>query len=422
MRDHCIRKVVPAGRRSGKSERGKRYLARQAMRVKHRYFAGAPTHDQAKRIFWEDLKLLTFAYALGENYISEGELKIWLPNGSTIQVLGFDKPQRFEGEPWGGGLIDEFGNLKPGAWEENISPALDTLDPRMPDYLAWVWLMGVPEGLNFYFDISEYARTSGNPNWRNYHWKSADILTPAQIEEAKRTRSLRQFKQEYEASFEGASGRIYEDYSDANLTSETIGSAEQLHWMHDFNYTPMSSAIAVLRAGRQYVLDEIILTSAVARQAAIEFVERYQNHTHRHVMLYGDPAGKAGEKHGQVSNYTEIEKVLRASGWTVTRKVKAAAPAIRDRQNAVRARICNAAGDRTLFCNPSRAKYAHKGLQTVQLMKGSAFIEQPSEFQHVTTAIGYWIDYEWPVLVDTGAPQPTPVVPIPSVSHFGRGR
>ena len=43
--------------------------------------------------------------------------------------------------------------------------------------------------------------------------------------------------QEYEASFETAEGRIYDDYAQANQASETIQSHEQLLWHHDFNPT-----------------------------------------------------------------------------------------------------------------------------------------------------------------------------------------
>jgi hypothetical protein len=53
--------LVPAGRRSGKTERFKRFLVKQANRVPGAYFAGAPTHDQAKKIFWDDLKSFTLS-------------------------------------------------------------------------------------------------------------------------------------------------------------------------------------------------------------------------------------------------------------------------------------------------------------------------------------------------------------------------
>ncbi len=115
------------------------------------------------------------------------------------------------------------------------------------------------------------------------------------------------------------------------------------------------------------------------------------------MLIYGDPAGRAGEKHGQVSSYIEIEDMLKSNGWKFERKVKKAAPAIRDRQNAVRAKILTASGDVGLFVNPAKAKYADKGLATVQLKKGSTFLEEDGDYQHITTAIGYMIDYDYPI-------------------------
>lgn len=410
-------KVVPAGRRSGKTERAKRYVVREAMREPGPYFVAAPTRDQVKRIYWSDLKRLCFTSVLGDKSVSESELQIRLPNGSTISLIGLDQPQRMEGVFWAGGIIDEIADVRENAWAENISPALDTYNPTRPDYRAWCWLIGVPDGLNHYYEMAEYAKTSGDPEWKLYTWRSADILPADVIEAAKRRMSPRQYRQEYEASFETASGRIYEDYGNQNWTKEVIKPHEQLLWFHDFNFTPMSSGIGVRRNGNDlYCLDEIILTSATSRQSALEFVERYKNHQNRKLIIYGDPAGRAGEKHGHASDYTEMEQVLRANNWQVERKVKVSAPAIKDRQNAVRAKILNASGETSLFVNPERCKYLHKGLATVTMKKGSTFLEEETEYQHITTAVGYCIDYEWPITNK----KDVKVNPIASVNHFNR--
>jgi hypothetical protein len=217
---------------------------------------------------------------------------------------------------------------------------------------------------------------------------------------AKSIMSAKQYKQEFQASFESANGRIYEDYSKDNHTTATIEPHEQLMWMHDQNYTPLSSAVGVRRDDGLYLLDEIVLISAVSRQSALEFVEKFKNHQNKHVLIYGDPAGRAGEKHGHSSDYNDIEDVLRENGWNFTRKVKKAHTAIKDRQNAVRAKIRTADGVCSLFVNPQKAVYCDKGLATVQLQKGSTFQEdQTNEYQHITTAIGYCVDVEWPVTV-----------------------
>jgi hypothetical protein len=166
---------------------------------------------------------------------------------------------------------------------------------------------------------------------------------------------------------------------------------EQLCWFHDFNYTPLSSGIGVIREHQRrkapFLLEEIILTSAVARQSALEFVDRYKDHKNRHVLIYGDPNGKDGEKHGQKSDYIEIENVLRGSNdMDVQRRVKPSTESIKDGQNAVRAKIRNAADEVSLFVNPKTAPWTHKALATGQLKQGSTFIEEDSDYQHIGTA------------------------------------
>lgn len=389
--------VVPAGRRSGKTERLKRFIAKRAMRGPgdELLFLAAPTFAQVKKIFWADMKKLTFS-VMHEKQPSETELILRLPRNVEVHLIGLDKPERFEGIPWDGGGIDEIADIPASAWEENIYPALNTYNPTKPGYRPWSWLTGVPEGLNHFYDMAEYARTGSDPSFKLYHWKSSEILPAEVIADAKRHMSARQYRQEFEASFETATGRIYEDYGPKNYTAQKIAAHEPLYWFHDFNYTPLSSGIGVQRGDKFLCLDEIILTSAVARQSALEFVDKYKNHLNKTVYIYGDPSGRAGEKHAQASNYTDIEAVLRDYGWRFERRVKPAAPAIRDRQNAVRAQIMNAAGEVSLFVNPTAAPYTHKGLATVQLKKGSSFIEEETDYQHITTAVGYMIEYEKP--------------------------
>lgn len=397
--------VVPAGRRSGKTERFKRFLSLSAMQNRdQKYFAAAPTRDQAKKIFWDDLKLLTFS-SLHFRSPSESELKIFLPNGTEIHILGLDKPERIEGVNWTGGGIDETADVKSSAFEANIMPALNTVDPRRPEYRPWCWFKGVPDGLNHYYKMAQLAESPANPEYQLFHWKSAEILPTDVIEAAKRTMSKRQFSQEYEASFETATGKIYEDYSKENYTDEIIKAHEQLHWAHDQNFTPLSSSVSVVREDKLYILDEIVLTSAISKQSAQEFVEKFKNHKNKHVFIYGDPSGRNGEKHGHRSDYVEIEGVLKRSGWAFTRRVSRSHPAIKDRQNAIRAKIKNAAGEVNLYINPATAPWSHEGIATVQVKEGSTFLEdQTNQYQHITTAIGYQVHVLWPIETDVVKP------------------
>lgn len=388
--------LVPAGRRSGKTERFKRFLVKQANKIQGQYFAAAPTHGQAVKIFWNDLLSLTLSVT-HEKQPSISDRIIYMNNSSEIHIIGLDKPQRIEGIPWTGGGIDEFADLKEEAWEANIYPALNTVNPTRPDYRAWCWLLGVPDGLNHYYELCQKAEAGVSDDYKVFHWMTEEIF-PEMAAEAKKVMSIKQYNQEFRAAFETAGGRIYEDFSKINSTSETIQPHEQLCWSHDQNYTPLSSCISVIRGNDLYILDEIVLTSAVSKQSALEFVEKFKDHKNKTIRLFGDPAGRAGEKHGHASDYTDITDVLKNNGWRVKNEVAKKHPAIKDRQNSVRAKIKPASGEPSLFVNPKTAEWSYKGLQTVQLQKGSTFQEdQTNKYQHITTAIGYMVHKIWPI-------------------------
>src|SRR6185436_10838521 len=163
--------TVPAGRRSGKTELGKRKLVRKALGAttpwNPRFFAAAPTRDQAKRIFWDDLKALSPTKFLAGRP-SESELMIQYVNGAQLCVVGLDKPERIEGQPWDGGVITEVANVKADAWPKNIRPALS-------DRNGWCDLEGVPEGRNHYYELDKAARAQmkergAGSEWGSFTW------------------------------------------------------------------------------------------------------------------------------------------------------------------------------------------------------------------------------------------------------------
>ena len=116
------------------------------------------------------------------------------------------------------------------------------------------------------------------------------------------------------------------------------------------------------------------------------------------MKLYGDPYGNIGSKHGHRSYYHIVTDILQAHGFEVINNVKKSHPSIEDRQNSLRALICNMLSERRFFVNPEKAKWSYKGLSTVQVKKDSAFQEdEKNQYHHITTAIGYWSETEFPV-------------------------
>lgn len=389
--------IVSAGRRSGKTERLKRKISKIASKVPGNYFIAAPTYSQVWMIYWQDMKQLCFESLL-KTPPSESKLIITLNNDSKIFLIGLDKPKRIEGVPWTGGLVDETAYVKESAIMNSVLPALDTKDPLRPGYKPWCYFIGKPDGTNHFYDLYKYAETSNDPEWSAWSWPSSLVLDKETIDAAKRRMSKSQYEQEYEASFLTTSNTIYPDYNSNNHTNVIQLPNEELHYFCDFNYTPMSHGVAVIRGDNVFITDEIILTPAIARQAAVEFCERYKGHLNKTIYIYGDSSGRNGEKHGFESDYLAMELVFREHGWRTHRCVPKANPRISDRQNAVRAKICTASGHRSFFVNPVTAPWINKACETVSHKKGSAFLEDDSDqYQHITTAFGYFINYRFPI-------------------------
>lgn len=403
--------TVPAGRRSGKTEQAKRKLIRCALRGtafdKPRFFAGAPTRDQAKRIFWDDLKEMVPQDLLAGRP-SESELAIRLVNGSEIIVLGLDKPERVEGQPWDGGVLDEFANMKAHAWAANVRPALS-------DRGGWCDLIGVPEGRNHYYDLDRAARAEmlekgAASEWGAFTWKSAEILPAAEIASARRDLDPLTYAQEYEASFVNFEGQAYYGFSAtthcARLEYNPRGT---LAICLDFNVDPGIAVVVqeqilpngILGTG---VIGEVYIprnsnTPAVCRKLAAD----WSGHQGA-VLVYGDASGGArGTAQTQGSDWAIVDSALgQVFPGRYRRKTPPANPAERARLNAMNTRL--RAGDETirLMVDPSRAPHVVKDLEGVRLLKGgSGEIDKKADamLTHLSDALGYYVEREFPIVV-----------------------
>lgn len=403
-------RVVPAGRRSGKTERAKRHLVRKAFQPTPwddpRYFAAAPTRDQAKAIYWADLKAMVPPWALAETP-RESDLLIRLITGAEIQVIGMDKPQRIEGRSWNGGILDEYANMKEQAWRENVRPALS-------DRQGWCWLVGVPEGRNHYYDLYRAAQADETGTWAAFHWVSADILPPEEVESARRDLDELTFQQEYEASFVNFEGRAYYVFDERKHCARLAYDPKRtIAFCFDFNVEPGVAAVAQEQRlpngldGTGWIgevwIDRNSNTPAVCRKLLTDWRE----HEGR-IICYGDATGGArGTAKVDGSDWDIIKRLLRGGtdglpgfGDRITFRVPAANPPERSRVNAVNTRFQNGAGDVHMMVDPSRAPHLVKDFEGVALLKGgSGEIDKKHDLKltHISDAAGYYIVTEFPV-------------------------
>lgn len=414
-------KVVPAGRRSGKTELAKRNLVVELLSANKpwddpRFFAGAPTREQAKRIFWPDLKAMVPRSLLARQP-RETELIIPCINGAELQVLGMDKPERVEGAPWDGGVLDEFANMKEQALQENVRPALS-------DRKGWLWLIGVPEGRNHYYDLYKYAISGVDPEWDGFTWKSADILDPAEVESARRFLDELTFQQEYEASFINFEGRAYYPFLETTHTAplrHLYNDAAALVLTFDFNVEPgTASVIQELTLPGQYekdhrgipLLDRPITGTAVIGEVYIprnsntekvcaRIAKDWGNHKGI-VKCYGDATGGArGSAKVEGSDWDIIKRCLSATfDDRVFYNVRAANPAERARVNSVNTRLVNGAKEIHLLVDPQHAPNVVKDFEGVRLLEGgSGEIDKKAtpKLTHLSDGIGYYTEREFPV-------------------------
>lgn len=411
--------VVPAGRRSGKTEIcGKRKLVLKAM-IGGRWpdwrgFAGAPTRDQARRIYWTDLKRLV-PQALQLRPPSESHLVIYLINGSEIHVLGMDKPERIEGPPWDHGVLDEYANMKPQTWTQHVRPALS-------DRKGTCDFIGVPEGRNHYYDLYRDAQAQAMharknriiPEWDAFHWVSSDILDPEEIVAARRDLDDLSYQQEYEASFVNFSGRAYYAFLEqTHCASLKYNPRSDLVFCFDFNVAP--GVVAVIQ--EQYMPSrgkgEELWGSGVIGEAYIpqnsntylicdKLIQDWGKHKGR-IFCYGDATGGAG---GSAKVLGSDWQLIKEKLWNhfsmnnVFFNIPNNNPRERDRINAINSRLKNTYGEVRMMVDPSKAPFTVKDFEGVTLVEGGAGnIDKKKDprLSHLTDAIGYYVWREYPV-------------------------
>lgn len=392
-----------------------------------RYFAGAPTRDQAKRIFWDDLKAMTRGVTDGRP--SETELMIPLVTGAQLYVVGLDKPERIEGQPWDGGVLDEYANMKPQAWTANVRPALS-------DRQGWCDLIGVPEGRNHYYELHTRAEAlmlefGDKSEWGAFHWISADILPASEIEAAKRDLDELTYLQEYEASFVNFEGRAYYPFDrGTHCAVLPYKPRAPLIFCFDFNVEPGVAAVCqeVTLPG-QYErgpegllqLDKPITGTGVIGEVWIprnsntpavcrKLIEDWGHHQGP-VLCYGDATGGArGSAKVQGSDWDLIKAELRPKfGDRLLIKVPPANPAERARVNSMNTRLRSGDGVIRFMVDPVKAPHVVKDLEGVTTLKGgSGEIDKKADPQltHISDAVGYYAVGEFPIVKRTASVQP----------------
>ena len=387
-------RVAVCGRRFGKTHLAIRELCKFARHPDSRCWYVAPSYRMAKQIAW--LKLKKKLRSLNwVKKVNEQELSITLINDSEIALRGADNYDSLRGVGLDFIVLDEFADIEQEAWSEVLRPTLS-------DKQGHALFISTPKGIsNWSYNL--YMMMTENKDWMSWQFSTIQggRVPKEEIESAKRDLDERTFRQEYEASFETYAGRIYyafdrtKNVKDFDITN--VSNLDVIYTGWDFNIDPMSIVVATREGDTLYVIDEVRMYSSNTQEAVEEVRARYPK---TKIWAYPDPASR--QRKTSAGGVTDLT-ILQNAGLVV--KAPNAHTPVRDRINAVNARLCDTTGVRHLYIHP-RCKYVIEGLERQIYKEGTVTPDKDNDYNHMMDALGYMIDYLFPLKRerDTTAP------------------
>jgi phage terminase large subunit len=332
-------------------------------------------YRMAKQIAWRQLKeMVPQAICVKRN---ESDLSLELTNGSIIALRGAENPDALRGVSLSSLVVDEAAYVKQEAWEMVLRPALS-------DQGGPAWFITTPAGLNWFHDLWEQAQEQRD--WTTFSFTTIEggNVPAEEIEAAKRTLDERTFKQEYLASFETLSGRVFPDFDNDNITPTVQDTGGPILVGLDFNVSIMAGSIASKVGDTLHVWDEIAIKNSNTDEVCAWLKGKFPG---REVIVYPDPTGAARKT--SAAGKTD-HGIIRQHGFRV---VAPKAPwAIKDRLNATNWLIRNMQGERRLMVHP-RCKNVIKSLKNLTYKEGvDDFVpDKDSGLDHHADGLGYMI-------------------------------
>jgi PBSX family phage terminase large subunit len=176
---------------------------------------------------------------------------------------------------------------------------------------------------------------------------------------------------------------------------------------HDFNIgegKPMSAGCGQVIKDKKgnavfHIAKNYIVEGFNTEEILDEMIDSGIFETVTTVRIFGDRNGKNNDTRGNKTDYdiikSKLQKYVKENGGrlNVVMQVPNINPPIRSRQNIVNAHCLNDLGDIRMYVY-QEAETVDEGLKLTKLKKGSTYQEDDSDpFQHVVTAVGYYIHH-----------------------------
>ncbi len=321
---------------------------------------------------------------------------------SRILFRSLDEYERLRGTnlAWFG--VDETTYTTEESWMRLEGRLRDPQAERLCGFGVWT-----PGGFDWVYrrfraePVSGYELIEAEP-YENLHLLEK---VPDFYERLKASYDERFFEQEVLGKYVNlASGQVYYAFDRrANTGTYRLDAHRPLVWSLDFNLNPMCSVIGQQQGENFAVLDEIALETSSTPELCREFATRYGHHRGG-IEVYGDASGEHGHTVTGTSDFHLIREFFRRQPELRGElRVFRANPPVRDRVNAVNARLRNAQGERRLFVD-ARCKELIQDLEQVCYKAGSNVIdkEKDSRRSHLSDALGYCLYWKYRPLARAG--------------------
>ena len=385
-------KVAICGRRFGKTYLAIREMCYRARMPLQNIWYITSSYRAAKMIVWKPLKnkLLDLRWIAK---INESELTIELKNGSTISLKGAESYDSLRGSSISYVVLDEVSEIPENAWVEVIRPAL-------ADQQGGALFIGTPKGKgNWSYDL--YCQQDNQPTvWKSFQFTTLDggRVSQEEIDQARADMSERQFRQEFLATFESYEGRIAHAFDrDRNIAEPQSIDTTTVYVGCDFNVNPITATIGMRVGETLYIIDEILMHNSNTEELAQEIRNRYPN---SRIFAFPDPAGSARKTS---ANGQTDHTILANYGFAV--KAPRKHDAVRDRINALNARLCDAKHETHLYIS-KKCKYTIESLEKYTYKPGTQIPDKDSGYDHIFDALSYSVAYLFPIRKNIEVQQP----------------
>lgn len=383
-------KVVVAGRRWGKTSFSRVELILEALKGADKLvWYIAPTYAMAHDIMWGPL-----CASIPRSYLTkkpnDTKMTITLKNGSMIQCKGSDKPDRLRGRGVDYAVLDEYEDFKANTWEEVVFPTLT-------DRRGAALIIGTPKSFNQLHKLYLKGQ-SIDPNdsdWSSWQFPTASspFIPKSELIAAQRNMDERTFNQEFLASFETMTGRVYYPFDrHAHVGDFPFDPANYIIVGQDFNVDPMCSVILQIKPnGDLWAVDEIVLSQSNTQETVQEIERRYFRLFPNRVLIFPDPAG--GNR-SSARGESDVQ-IFREKGITRIHYHKKH-PFVADRVNAVNARLRSADGTIRLRID-KRCRNLVASLEQTIYKPNSREVDKSLGTEHIADALGYPIEFLFPM-------------------------